>query len=75
MQQLKYSKYLDLLSAAEQVYLLSCAEIEAAIDAELAELIVTHPILTYAIAMSDFQRRNVPTKKVGSRQKSLSFLS
>lgn len=69
MQQLKYSEYPDLLSAAEQVYLPSCAEaeIEAAKYVELAELI----LMVNAISMIDCQHHNEHFDKVGFWLKSL----
>ena len=67
MQQLRYSEYPDLLSAAEQVYLPTCAEIEAAKYAELAELI----LMVNEIAMINCKRHNEHFDKVGFSLQSL----
>lgn len=74
--------YLDLLSAPEQVYLPSLAEIEGTKD---DALIATHPFMAYAIATLDLQRQNRPLEKISSclnvvaedkpHQKSINFAS
>lgn len=49
--------YLDLLYAPEQVYLPDLTEVEIAED---SKLIITHPFMTYAIAIKNFHSKQQP---------------
>ncbi len=55
--------YLDLLSAPEQVYLPSMAELEATED---TGLIATHPFMAYALAMLNLKRQPNPIEQLNS---------